>query len=68
MMTKEGSTKIINFINHGAGVLMLLHDYISHYSEYAFSSTILKYRALFALFSIVLRDNNADFLICKFIL
>ena len=30
MMTKEGSTKIINFMTLGAGVLVLGHDHISH--------------------------------------
>ena len=30
MMTKEGSTKIVNFMTHSAGVLVLGHDHISH--------------------------------------
>ena len=30
MMTKEGSTKIINFMTPGAGVLMLGRGHISH--------------------------------------
>ena len=30
MMTKEGSTKIVNFMTPGAGVLMLGHGHISH--------------------------------------
>ena len=30
MMTKEGSTKIVNFMTPGAGVLVLGHGHISH--------------------------------------
>ena len=30
MMTKKGSTKIVNFIIPGAGVLVLQHGHISH--------------------------------------
>ena len=30
MMTKEGSTKIVNFITPGAGVLVLGRGHISH--------------------------------------
>ena len=30
MMTKEGSTKIVNFMTPGAGVLALGHGHISH--------------------------------------
>ena len=30
MMTKEGSTKIVNFMTPGAGILVLGHDHISH--------------------------------------
>ena len=30
MMTKEGSTKIVNFMTHGAGSLVLGHRHISH--------------------------------------
>ena len=40
-MTKEGSTKILNFITHGVGVLMLGRGHIRHYSEYALSSTFI---------------------------
>ena len=36
MMTKEGPTKIVNYMTHGAGVLMLGRGHISHYSEYAY--------------------------------
>ena len=32
MMTKEGSTKIVNLITPGAGVLMLGRGHKSHYS------------------------------------
>ena len=34
MMTNEGSTKVVNFMTHGARVLMLGHDHISHYRNY----------------------------------
>ena len=40
MMTKEGSTKIIILMTPGAGVLLLGHGHISHYSEYALYSTL----------------------------
>ena len=59
MMTKEGSTKIVNFMTPRAGVLMLGHGHISHYSEYVLSSTLSIYRTLIA---IVLRDYDAAFL------
>ena len=39
-MTKEGSTKIVNFTTSGAGVLTLDPAHISHYSEYVVSSTL----------------------------
>ena len=58
MMTKEGSTKIVNYMALGAGVLMLRCGHISHYIEYALSSTISIYNTLIA---IVLRDYNVDF-------
>ena len=60
-MTKEGSTKIVNFMTPRAGVLMLgLAIYnISHYSEYVLSSTLSIYSALIAL---VLRDYDAAYL------
>ena len=53
MMTKEGSTKIADFMTPGAGVLVLGHAHISHYSEYALSSTLSIYSTSIA---IVLRD------------
>ena len=40
MMTKEGSTKIVNFLTPGAGVLVLGHGHTSYYREYALSSTL----------------------------
>ena len=43
MMTKEGSTKIVNFTTPGAGVLMLGRGHISHYSEYVLSSILSIY-------------------------
>ena len=58
MMTKEGSTKIVNFITPGAGVLMLGHGHISHYSDYVVSSTLSTYSTLIA---IMLRDYDAAF-------
>ena len=59
MMTKEGSTKIVNFITPGAGVLVLGHGHISHYSDYVVSSTLSTYSTLIA---IMLRDYDAAFL------
>ena len=59
MMTKEGFTKIVNFMTLGAGVLMLRRGHTSHYSEYVVSSTPLIYSTLIA---IVLRDYDAAFL------
>ena len=58
MMTKEGSTEIVNYMALGAGVLMLGSGHISHYIEYVLSSTISIYNTLIA---IVLRDYNVDF-------
>ena len=58
MMTKEGSTKIVNFMTPGAGVLVLGRGHISHFSEYVVSSTLSIYSTLIA---IVLRDNDAAF-------
>ena len=43
MMTKEGSTKIINFVTPRAGVLMLGRGHISHYSEYVCISHFNEY-------------------------
>ena len=59
MMTKGGSTQIVNFMTPGAGVLMLGHGHISHYSEYVLSSTLSIYSTLIV---IVLRDYDAAFL------
>ena len=54
MMTKEGSTKIVNFNTPRAGVLMLGRGRISHFSEYVLSI----YSTLIA---IMLRDYDAAF-------
>ena len=54
-MTKEGSTKIVNFMTPRAVVLMLGRGHICHYSEYVLSSTLSIYSTLIA---IVLRDNQ----------
>ena len=48
-MTKEGSTKIVNFMTPGARVLMLGRDHISHYSEYVVVSTLSIYSTLIAI-------------------
>ena len=56
MMTKEGSTKIVNFNTPSAGVLMFQRGRISHFSEYVLSSTLSIYSTLIA---IVLRDYDA---------
>ena len=59
MMTMEGSTKIIKFMTPWAGVLMLGHGHISHYSEYVVYSTISIYSRFIA---ILLRYFDAAFL------
>ena len=60
MMTKEGSTKIVNFNTPIAEVLMLGRGHIlSHFSEYVLSSTLSIYSILIAF---VLRDYEAAFL------
>ena len=58
-MTKEGSNKIVNLINIGAGSLMLGRGNISHHSEYALSSSL---SINITSIAIVLREYNADFL------
>ena len=60
-MTKKGSAKIVNFITTGAGGLMLGRSNISHYTEYALSSTLSIYMYII-LTAIVLREYNAAFL------
>ena len=40
MMTKEGSSKILNFMTLGTGDLMFGHGCRIHYSEYALFSTL----------------------------
>ena len=59
MMTKEGSTKIVNFMTPGAGILMLRCGYISHYSACVISPTLSMYSTLIAN---VLRNYDAAFL------
>ena len=59
LMTNEGSTKIVNFMTPGTGVMMLGCGHISHYSEYVVSFTLSIYSTLVA---IVLRDYDAAFL------
>ena len=59
IMTKEGFSKIVNFITIWAGGLMLGRGYINHYSENALSSTLSIYITLIA---IVLRDYDAAYL------
>ena len=65
MITKEDSTKIINFMTHVAGVLLLgcvFQNYkfhMSHYSEYVLSSILSIY---FTLIVDVLKDYDAAFL------
>ena len=46
-MTKGGSTKIVDFMNTGAGVLVLGHDHISHIVK-------MRYSILYQLFCFVL--------------
>ena len=61
MMSKEGSAKIVYFMNPRAGVLVLGRGNISRYSEYVLSLTLtlLIYSTLIAF---VLRDYNSAFL------
>ena len=59
-MTKEGSSKIVNFITAEAGGFILGCGYISH-SEYALSSTLSIYITLISILH-VLREYNAAFL------
>ena len=58
-MTKEGFTKIVNFMTPGVGVLVLGRGHISHYSEFVLSSTLSIYSTFIA---IVLRDYDAAYL------
>ena len=59
MMTEEGSTKIVNIMTPGVGVLMVGHGHIRHHSEYILTSTLSIY---FTLIAIVLKDYDAAFL------
>ena len=47
MMTKEGSTKIVNFMTPGAGVLVLGRGHISHIMKmhYFFKNLLLYFQA-----------------------
>ena len=56
MMTQEGSTRIVNFIESVAGVLMVGCG--SHYDEYGLSSSLSIYSTLVAF---VLGENNVAF-------
>ena len=58
MMTKEGSTKIVNFNSPRAGDLMLGRGRISHFRECVLSSTLSIYSTLIA---IMLRDYDDAF-------
>ena len=46
MMTKEVFTKIVNFMTHGAGVLVLGRDHISHIVKmhYFFKNLLLYFQ------------------------
>ena len=57
MMTKEGSTKIINFMTPWAGVLMLGRGHISHIVN-LHSTLSIK----ITLIAILLGDYNATYL------
>ena len=58
MVTKEGSTKLVNLMTPGAVVLMLGHGHIRHYREDVLFSTLSIYSTLIA---IELRDYDAAF-------
>ena len=49
MMTKERSTKIVNFMNHEAGVHILGRGHLSHYSESVLSSTLSIHSKMIAI-------------------
>ena len=55
-MTKEGYTKIINFMTHGVGVLMLGDNHISYYSEQHIDCYYLE---IIMLFSYVFVDFHS---------
>ena len=59
IMTREWSTKIVNFMTPWGGVLVLRRGHRNHLSEYALSSTLSICSTLIA---ILLRDNDAAFL------
>ena len=59
MMTKEGSTKIVNFMAPRAGDLIIGRGHISHYGEFVVSSPLSLYSTLLA---ILLSDYDAAFL------
>ena len=60
LMTMEGSNNIVNFMTHGAEVLMFGRGHISHYCEYVVSTTHLSIYS--TLIAIVLRDYDAAFI------
>ena len=64
LMTKEGSTKIVHFVTHGAGVLMLRCDHLSHYSEYSMHY-LPQYQNKAHYLQLYYNDHNAVFL-CRF--
>ena len=49
MMTKEGSTKIVNVMTPRVGVQMLGRGHKSHYIKYVLSSTLTIYLILIAI-------------------
>ena len=49
MMAKEWSAKTVTFISIGAGGIMLGQGCMSHYSEYASSSTLSIYITMIAI-------------------
>ena len=49
MMTKEGFTKIVNFMTPGVGVQMLVRDHEGHYIKYVLTSTLTIYLTLIAI-------------------
>ena len=43
MITKKGSTKVVNFMTPGAGVFVLGHGHISHIHKFHFYAPEIKY-------------------------
>ena len=64
MVTKEGSTKIVNFMESVAGICIVGCGHLSHFSDYELSSTLSIYSILVAILFrelMLLFQANVDF-------